>query len=239
MALLLDLPEDDPRRGLDRLRNELLRQPYFLSRPGQSKILDVAVDLTIQNGYVTEGDLGRRAIKRDYEPSCDNDVRIYKGRLKRSMDDFYSTDGKLAVERLHIPEGAYHVEIRPNLQQKSRKFKVGVDGTHLFTFCGQDPIARFVEDEIRANLDASCTIDLISLEPGEMGDGVDCVLRLMLIRADTDLYCFYDVDESPVTSRRNFRFVSKRKRSASVDLCDEVAQSLYAEITKLASGRAA
>src|SRR5882762_6204211 len=98
--------------------NKISRSSILKNSPVLCQFLHFVVDETLEgNGErIKEYTIGTQVLgrKSDFDPQLDAIVRIHAGRLRRALNEFYSSEGKGDAMRISIPKGGY----APNFNSK-------------------------------------------------------------------------------------------------------------------------
>lgn len=101
---------------------QILRSPSFSASPKLKQFLLYVVDCRLRapGHAVKEYMVGRNALSRgdSFDPKEDPIVRVYAGRLRKKLHEYYSSDGAGATVLIELPKGKYVPILRPRTDRE-------------------------------------------------------------------------------------------------------------------------
>jgi hypothetical protein len=92
------------------------------------ELLDFLVDARLRGEKLTEAQIAQAVLGKgpDFDALIDPAVRVYAGRLRRRLEEYYAADGQEDSIRFAIAPGSYRINIRRDPGQACELFQVAI-----------------------------------------------------------------------------------------------------------------
>ncbi len=102
--------------------NEILESAEFYSSETYKNLLTYLVRSSIDNKQPKEYSIALEVFKKDadFNPSEDSTVRVYVGKLRKKLDNYYKNEGKKHKVRIEIPKGHYEIRFFSVTPERTR-----------------------------------------------------------------------------------------------------------------------
>ncbi len=104
--------------------SEILKSAEFANSNTYQKLLTYLVKSSINDITPKEYSIAVDVFGKDsdFNPGIDSTVRVYIGKLRKKLANYYRDEGKKANVRLEIPKGHYEVRFTKHTQKRAKEF---------------------------------------------------------------------------------------------------------------------